>query len=77
MKETACQFAENNRLHGVLTTPSNNNSKLTLVLINAGFLSTQGPFRLYTLLARHLASLNVATLRFDLGGIGNSEMYNT
>ena len=77
MNEIACQFAENNRLHGVLTTPDNEKSELTLILISAGFLSTQGPFRLYTLLARHLASLNIATLRFDLGGIGNSEMYNT
>jgi len=42
------------------------------ILINAGLIPKFGPFRLYAELARHLATSGITTLRFDLGGIGDS-----
>jgi len=42
------------------------------VLINAGFLHSIGPNRLYTDLSRRLAVYGFDSLRFDLPGIGNS-----
>ncbi len=42
------------------------------VLVNAGMVAKSGPWRLYVEVARRLAHAGVATLRFDLGGIGDS-----
>ena len=42
------------------------------VLLNAGFLHSVGPNRLYTDLSRRLALYGFDSLRFDLPGIGNS-----
>lgn len=44
-----------------------------LILVSAGLMSKSGPYRLYTQIARDLAGKEIRTLRFDLGGIGNSE----
>ncbi|MGH8194161.1 MAG: serine aminopeptidase domain-containing protein [Woeseiaceae bacterium] len=75
MKEIACQFGENKRLHGVLTVPREaRRPNLALVLVSAGFTAKSGPYRLYTDIARALAELGFMTLRFDLGGIGNSQI---
>ena len=74
MIETACQYGEQNRLCGVLTLPDDVTTPNTVfVLVSAGFTSSIGPFRLYTKLARELADQGIATFRFDLGGIGDSE----
>jgi hypothetical protein len=43
-----------------------------LVLLNAGAVHRQGPFRLYVHLARRLAALGFSSLRFDQPGIGDS-----
>jgi alpha-beta hydrolase superfamily lysophospholipase len=48
-------------------------SRRAVVLISAGLTGKSGPFRLYTELARRLAGLGCLTLRFDLGGIGDSQ----
>lgn len=73
MKELACQFGERNHLVGVLTVPENVSSKRPAFLfISAGLLNKTGPYRLYVLMARGLAKLGFASLRFDLGGIGDS-----
>jgi dienelactone hydrolase len=42
------------------------------VLVNAGVVPKHGPFRLYAELARRLARDGMTTLRFDLGGLGDS-----
>ena len=42
------------------------------MLVSAGLLPKFGPYRLYAELARRLADDGVVTLRFDLGGIGDS-----
>ena len=74
MKEVACQFGEQGRLHGVVTTPGDMDvSGSMLVLVSAGLMAKTGPYRLYTQIARDLADKGIRSLRFDLGGIGNSE----
>ncbi len=78
MVEVTCQFGKKDRLKGIMNhTNAGNPSKLGFVMITAGFVTMQGPFRLYTLLAREVASLGITSLRFDLGGIGNSEQIHT
>jgi alpha-beta hydrolase superfamily lysophospholipase len=72
MTETACQFGDAERLAGIVTEPDAGRPELGLVLVSAGLLPKAGPFRLYAELARHLAKEGVVTLRFDLGGVGDS-----
>lgn len=72
MRELACQFAEHKRLNGVITIPVKP-TQMALVLVSAGLIAKAGPCRLYTQAARELASRGVTVLRFDLGGIGNSQ----
>ncbi|HEY1534201.1 MAG TPA: hypothetical protein VGF76_09285 [Polyangiaceae bacterium] len=72
MTESGCQFGSGRRLAGVLTEPSELAPRLGLVLVSAGLLPKFGPYRLYAQLARRLAQSPIVTLRFDLGGIGDS-----
>jgi dienelactone hydrolase len=71
MKETCVAFGEGGRLGGIVTQPETPGG-LGLVLVSAGILPKSGPFRLYAELARRLARDGVTTLRFDLGGLGDS-----
>lgn len=74
MKEYACQFGEQGRLNGIVTQPSSaKTATIALILVTAGLTAKAGPFRLYTQLAREAAKKGFTTLRFDLGGIGNSQ----
>lgn len=72
MKESCCQFGPLQALAGIVTEPAEPTSQATVVLVNAGLTPKVGPFRLYTELARRLARDGFRTLRFDLGGIGDS-----
>jgi len=72
MKETCCRFGPQGQLVGVLTEPSEAPRATTLILISAGVTPKSGPFRLYTELSRRLARERFRTLRFDLGGLGDS-----
>lgn len=72
IKESCCRFGENRRLSGVITEPAGGAPRAALVLVSAGLKPKFGPFRLYAQLARRLASDGLLTLRFDLGGIGDS-----
>jgi hypothetical protein len=73
VKESACQFGPQRLLAGILTEPTGPARSVAVVLVTAGFTPKFGPFRLYAELARHLAeSARLRTLRFDLGGIGDS-----
>lgn len=75
MREIACQFGEGQRLHGVMTMPLTvRRPGLALVLVSAGLTSKSGPYRLYTEIAREVAERGFMVLRFDLGGIGNSQI---
>ena len=72
MNEVCCRFGPENRLAGIITEPGGRAPRLGLVLVSAGLLPKAGPFRLYAELARSLANAGVVTLRFDLGGLGDS-----
>jgi len=72
MKESCCQFGPGRRLAGIITEPGGCAPRMGLVLVSAGLLPKFGPYRLYAELARRLADDGVVTLRFDLGGIGDS-----
>ncbi|NOX69217.1 MAG: hypothetical protein GXP15_08530 [Gammaproteobacteria bacterium] len=75
MRELACEFGVDGRLKGVLSIPTTNRRPgLAVVLVSAGFTSKVGPYRLYTELARTVAEMGLVTLRFDLGGIGDSQI---
>jgi hypothetical protein len=74
-RESAIQFGPTRKIFGVLTEPTQaaRSPRFGLILVNAGLLPKFGPFRLYAQLARRLAADGIVTLRFDLGGIGDSE----
>jgi pimeloyl-ACP methyl ester carboxylesterase len=72
VKESCCQFGPRRRLAGILTEPAREPRPASVVLVNAGLTPKVGPFRLYAELARRLAQLGFRSLRFDLGGIGDS-----
>lgn len=72
MKEACFQFGPGSRLAGIITEPSGAAPTQGLILVNAGLVPKFGPYRLYTQLARRLAQSGVVTLRFDLGGVGDS-----
>jgi dienelactone hydrolase len=73
MREICAKFGPGARLAGILTLPEAPGHELALVLVSAGLLPKSGPFRLYAELARRLADEGITTLRFDLGGVGDSE----
>ncbi|GJM28801.1 MAG: hypothetical protein DHS20C17_14360 [Cyclobacteriaceae bacterium] len=78
IKEFCCQFGELGRLNGIVTIPANESKPdVAVILVTAGFTPKAGPFRLYTLVARESAKKGLVCLRFDLGGIGNSEQLDT
>jgi predicted alpha/beta-hydrolase family hydrolase len=72
MTEVCCQFGEHRNLVGILTEPAAPRPRAACILVNAGLVPKTGPYRLYVELARRLERDGIATLRFDLGGIGDS-----
>lgn len=63
-------------LVGVSTSPAGERArrKPTFVFLNAGIIHRVGPNRLYVRLARELAREGIPSLRFDLPGIGDSNV---
>jgi hypothetical protein len=72
MRETCCRPGEHRQLGGIITEPEGPRRRALCVLVNAGLVPKSGPYRLYVELARRLARDGIVTLRFDLGGIGDS-----
>lgn len=83
MNERVLQFGETDGLAGVLAEPSGpaqgtgavaqgGATRTGVLLLNAGIIHHIGANRLNVKLARRLAALGYAALRFDLGGIGDS-----
>ena len=57
---------------GIFTTPENNSFSEILLLVNAGSAHHVGPNNLNVELARQAAELNIASFRFDLSNLGDS-----
>lgn len=77
MLERTVQFGTSALLSGVLTEPLPGHERAgapAVVLINSGILHKVGSCRLYVRLARALADAGFVCLRFDLSGLGDSEV---
>lgn len=75
MTERAVYFGRNNNLLGILNTPEPSSpDSPAVVLLNAGLLHRVGPNRMNVELARRLSAKGVFSLRFDMSGIGDSEI---
>ena len=73
--EKAVSFGRLNNLVGVLTQPDEApESGPVVILLNAGLLHRVGPNRLSVDTARRLAMGGVSTFRFDISGIGDSQL---
>ena len=73
MTERVVSFGPHERLSGVLHTPQSVVDGLPdLLLFNAGVVHRIGPHRLNVKLARFLGARGARSLRFDLGGLGDS-----
>ncbi|MFG0264905.1 MAG: alpha/beta fold hydrolase [Rhodopirellula sp. JB055] len=71
--EQAVVFGSHQHLVGVFhPTPRPIDRKTAAIFITPGMLHSAGPFRLHVDLANTLGSRGVASLRFDLSGIGES-----
>jgi dienelactone hydrolase len=77
MTESSVRFGPGQTLSGILTEPEGGSAKRTLLLVTAGLIPKHGPFRLYAEIARRLAGEGFASLRFDLGGVGDSRVLNS
>lgn len=69
--ERALSFGPDGRLAGILSHRSGD-GEVACLLLNVGVTRRSGPRRLNVKLARALGAMGVATLRFDLSGIGDS-----
>lgn len=71
MNEESIIFGEHGGLVGILTRPDGE-ARAGLIFPNAGLVPKLGPGRLFVDIARELAKVGVASLRFDHSGIGDS-----
>src|SRR5262245_20887044 len=72
--ERTVRFGPGDRIFGVLDSPADDAGQApAIVLFNTGTEYHIGPHRLYVPLAREWAARGHLVLRFDLGGIGDSE----
>jgi len=78
LKERALLFGKVRNLVGVLTYLDNStrshNSNIGILLLNAGLIHHVGPGRIYVKIARKLAALGFLVMRFDMSGIGDSNV---
>lgn len=75
MNEQIIYFGENRNLLGILTIPEQARPGApTVVLLNAGLLHRVGPNRLHVTVARRLAAKGYPSFRFDMAGVGDSEL---
>lgn len=73
LDEAPVLFGSQRDLTGIVTLPSGTSRPvLGCLLFNAGVLHRVGPHRLNVKLARALAQQGVASIRFDLSGLGDS-----
>jgi pimeloyl-ACP methyl ester carboxylesterase len=75
MSERSIVFGANNGLVGTLALPtpsSAGTADIGFLLFNAGVVHRVGPHRINVRMARQLAALGIASVRFDLAGHGDS-----
>ncbi len=74
MRQTAVSFGPQKAIVGVYTEPDTQWPDVPVMLLfNAGLLPRQGPHRINVRIARELAAIGMASLRFDLSGLGDSQ----
>ena len=62
-----------NQLFAILRRPVDNKPKVCVVMLNSGMQNRVGPQRLYWKFAQQVASHEIAVLRVDLAGVGDSQ----
>jgi pimeloyl-ACP methyl ester carboxylesterase len=72
IEERLCRFGEDGHLFGVMSRASDDPGRPAILMFNGGAVHHVGPNRIYVTLARSLAAMGFACLRFDLEGIGDS-----
>src|SRR5882724_3373080 len=82
VRDEVLRFGPEGQLVGIVSHPPEANSParpttmrgsgLSFIVLNAGVLHRVGPHRLHVVLARRIAAGGIASLRLDLGGIGDS-----
>jgi dienelactone hydrolase len=73
-QERAVRFGPDERLFGILDVPNDAEPKApAIIFLNTGSEYRVGPHRLYVPLARHWAAQGHLVLRYDLGGLGDSD----
>lgn len=75
--ESVFRFGKDDCLMGIISEPEGDkprNGAPAVIFLNAGLLHRVGPYRLSTDLARRLAAIGYNALRFDLSGIGDSDI---
>lgn len=75
MTERPLYFGPDNSLLGIVTIPAEPVAEApAILLLNAGLLHRVGPNRLNVELARSLGRAGLTCLRFDMAGVGDSEL---
>lgn len=72
MKELATCLGPDQNLVAVVTLPDGEPKPLAFLMLNAGVVHRIGPHRTSVKIARRLAELGYATIRFDISGVGDS-----
>ncbi len=74
VRETPIHFGEDQRLYGVIAEPisPSTTERPAVLLLNVGADNHVGPHRMNTEIGRELAAMGHVTLRFDVGGLGES-----
>lgn len=76
MREDACLFGKSRSLVGVVTEPPETMQARQLpafIILNSGIVHRVGLNRLHVKMARNLAQMGFAAMRFDFSGIGDSQ----
>jgi pimeloyl-ACP methyl ester carboxylesterase len=77
MNEKIVSIGKDVSIFGILTEPATPSPKKPMVLLpNAGILHRVGPYRQWVDLARRLSEDGFTVFRFDLTGLGDSDMRN-
>lgn len=77
MHEEAVMFSKGHSLIGVVTYPKSENKssvRCGVIFLNAGLVHHIGQNQIYVKTARKLAGIGCVSLRFDLSGIGDSDV---